>query len=140
MRKDLPKCWVVGRQNTIWQNQIQYGNLTMVSNRSLIPITTCLWMHPINLIWLIYIYILSTCIGIKVFMFGIRIVALINGYKEFSLALSILTKQDIIWSWFSFNFVMLKIWRIFSKISPVFFVGKTTKYFSKKYWICSEIQ
>jgi hypothetical protein len=27
-------------------------------------------------------------------MFGIRIVALINGYKEFSLALSILTKQD----------------------------------------------
>jgi hypothetical protein len=46
-----------GRHNMIWQNQIQYGNLTMVSNRSLIPITTCLWMHPINLIWLIYIYI-----------------------------------------------------------------------------------
>jgi hypothetical protein len=45
-----------GRQNMIWQNQTQYGNLTMVSNRSLIPITTCLWMHPINLIQLSYLY------------------------------------------------------------------------------------
>jgi hypothetical protein len=65
-------------------------------------------------------------------MFGIRIVALIDGYKEFSFALSILTKQDIIWSWFSFNFVTSKIWRIFPKSSH-FLIGKITKYFSKKY-------
>jgi phosphatidate phosphatase PAH1 len=55
----------------------------------------------------------------------LQLLALINGYKEFSLALSILTKQNITWSWFSFvQFCDIENVANFSKIFPVFFLGK----------------
>ncbi len=87
-------------------------------------------MHPINLILHIYIYnqlVLESRFSCLAYRNIVISVALINGYKEFSFSLSILTKQAIIWSWFSFNFVTLKIWRIFPKSSQFFFVGKSQK-------------